>query len=75
MAWEDVPERMTYYEGLKYAPGTARSELMNYFGATDLDFESVPEHLRDEFEDALEYRIRACESAANATGKRWWNVL
>ena len=68
MAWADVPTKLTNYELEAYAPDDARQTLLNEFGAATLD--DVPEHRRDEFEAALDYRLGACVNLRNSKAVR-----
>lgn len=64
MAWSDVPDKMAQYAALTYAPDDAEASLLLYFGAETLD--DVPEHRREEFEEALDYRLEACQNLATS---------
>lgn len=64
MAWADVPKKLENYDKEEYAPDDASSKLLFEFGAVTV--ERVPELRREEFEEALDYRLGACINLRNS---------
>ncbi len=68
MAWTDVPAKMIQYDLEAYAPTNATQTLLNEFSVTTVD--DVPESRRTEFEEALDYRLGACQNLAKSKAVR-----
>lgn len=62
MAWSDVPAKLAQYDAEPYADNsngtTASYKLLRSFAASTAD--EVPAHMRETFEDQLDYRLGAC---------------
>lgn len=58
MAWTDVPNKLTQYEGEDYAPTNARATLLAFYGVEDVA--DVPENRQEDFENDLDHRLGAC---------------
>ena len=69
MAWSDVPAKLAAYAAEEYAPPNADEVLLREYGA--LAVSDVPEHLHEEFEQALDYRLGACQNVKASRGTRW----
>jgi len=69
MAWSDVPAKLATYAAEEYAPPNADVKLLWEFDALTVD--AVPEHRREEFEQALDYRLGACQNVKASRGTRW----
>lgn len=69
MAWTDVPAKLQQYALETYAPPNADVTLLKEYGVDNV--QDVPEHRREEFEAALDYRLGACVNLNKSTAKRW----
>lgn len=58
MAWAEVPAKLATYDAEEYAQDDASNILILSFDVTSID--DIGLERRDEFEEALDYRLNAC---------------
>lgn len=60
MAWDDVPAKLARYASIEYGgEENARRLVVSFNVGTILE---LPEEMHEEFEQALDYRLGACEN-------------